>query len=206
MKKLSDSLFLLGFTGESGLIRNGRFFAGFFTGLALASLVPLIYGKGKRPNSHEESLLLPPPSLANTDSSTTSEPQNSTSPSSNTYSVLPGGRIDLTQFQHRGNHRYSRIGGPLSFVSNRHDECFTSNNVAQSTEKASEKSTSEPSVSSPLDGKEYGNWEMPRVVVSAIILLRGEGLSVGQISKTTGLGARSISRFLCDCATSQKES
>lgn len=67
-------------------------------------------------------------------------------------------------------------------------------------------SSADSTDTSPLAGKESGNWEMPRVVVSAIILLRGEGLSVGQISKTTGLGARSISRFLCDCATSQKES
>lgn len=106
------------------------------------------------------------------------------------------GKIDLTQFSPDRAHRRVRIGGHSILESERRDEDHVCIHTAMPVVKPTVKSAEKPGLSSPLDGKESGNWQMPRVVVSAIILYHGDGMSVWQISKNTGLGARSISRVL----------
>lgn len=49
---------------------------------------------------------------------------------------------------------------------------------------------------SPLEGKENGTWKLPRIIETAIILLRGEGMSYNQIGKAVGLSGRAVSRYL----------
>ena len=49
---------------------------------------------------------------------------------------------------------------------------------------------------SPLEGKENGTWKLPRIIETAIILLRGEGMSHNQIGKAVGLSGRAVSRYL----------
>lgn len=133
---------------------------------------------------------------ADTTSTTQPEPQTPAStshtPSDDHDECRVIGKIDLTQFHTDRSHRRGRIGSHPVSESGHQDE----DPVHSDTAQPAVITTAKPGHSSPLDGKESGNWQMPRVVVSAVILLRGEGKSIWQISKATGLGARSISRVL----------
>lgn len=135
-----------------------------------------------------------------TDTPVQPEPQTpaSTAPSPSGHDI---GRIDLTQIRPDGSRRRIRISSQHVPVSDHREERAACNHSAQPVVKPTVKSTEKHGRRSPLDGKESGNWEMPRVVVSAIILLHGKGMSIWQISKATGLGARSISRVLGSGAT-----
>lgn len=106
------------------------------------------------------------------------------------------GKIDLTQFSPDRAHRRVRIGSRSILEPERREEGPIQRDTAQPVVKPTVKIDKRYGRRSPLDGKESGNWQMPRVVVSAIILYHGGGMSVWQISKATGLGARSISRVL----------
>ena len=137
---------------------------------------------------------------ADTDTPTTPEPQTTAGTSPDAPSIHDIGRIDLSQIHPGGSRRRIRISSQHVPVSDHREERAACNHSAQPVVKptvtSTEKSTEKHGRRSPLDGKESGNWEMPRVVVSAIILLHGKGMSIWQISKATGLGARSISRVL----------
>lgn len=138
---------------------------------------------------------------ADTDTPTTPEPQTPAGTSPDEPSGHDIGRIDLTQIRPGGSRRRIRISSQHVPVSDHREERAACNHSAQPVVKPTVKSTEKHGRRSPLDGKESGNWEMPRVVVSAIILLHGKGMSIWQISKATGLGARSISRVLGSGAT-----
>jgi|GEM_PF-5409442 hypothetical protein len=104
------------------------------------------------------------------------------------------GRIDLTQFHPGQNCRRVRIGGQPVLKSERHEERTVCNHTAKSVVKPPVKSAKKRGRRSPLDGKESGEWQMPRVMESTMILLYGDGMKPREIGRVIDLSARAVSR------------
>lgn len=143
-------------------------------------------------------------SATTADTTSTTQPEPQTPASTPSFSSPDAhhrlrvvGKINLSR---RGPSRRRRISGQCSASTStpapESDLKGKGQNDRRNSLPTAVDTPTSPARRSPLHGKENGNWQMPRIQESAMILLRGVGAPDKEISDAVGLSVRSVSRRL----------